>query len=41
MPKNAGASFDDTWFTLGMRGTGSKDVVLDSTCSFLIITGCG
>jgi len=20
---------DDTWFTLGMRGTGSKDIVLD------------
>jgi len=30
MPKKAGAIFDDTWFTLGMRGTGSKDVVLDN-----------
>lgn len=28
MPK-AGAVLDDTWYTLGMRGTGSKDVVLD------------
>jgi len=28
MPK-AMAVIDDTWFTLGMRGTGSKDVVLD------------
>ncbi len=23
------ASFDDTWFTLGMRGTGSKDMILE------------
>ncbi len=29
MPK-AKAVIDDTWFTLGMRGTGSKDVVLDN-----------
>lgn len=28
MPKKD-AVIDDTWFTLGMRGTGSKDVVLD------------
>ena len=28
MPK-ANAVIDDTWFTLGMRGTGSKDLVLD------------
>lgn len=28
MPK-ADVVIDDTWFTLGMRGTGSKDVVLD------------
>ncbi len=26
----AGVVVDDTWFTLGMRGTGSKDVVLDN-----------
>lgn len=25
------AVIDDTWFTLGMRGTGSKDIVLEST----------
>ena len=29
MPKKD-AVIDDTWFTLGMRGTGSKDVVLDN-----------
>lgn len=29
MPK-ADCAIDDTWFTLGMRGTGSKDVVLDN-----------
>ena len=29
MPK-ADVVIDDTWFTLGMRGTGSKDVVLDN-----------
>lgn len=29
MPK-AQAAIDDTWFTLGMRGTGSKDIVLDN-----------
>jgi alkylation response protein AidB-like acyl-CoA dehydrogenase len=29
MPK-ADVVIDDTWFTLGMRGTGSKDLVLDS-----------
>jgi len=29
MPK-AKAVIDDTWFTLGMRGTGSKDLVLDN-----------
>ncbi len=28
MPKKD-AVIDDTWFTLGMRGTGSKDIVLD------------
>ncbi|WP_422003247.1 hypothetical protein [Reyranella sp.] len=28
MPKEQ-AVLDDTWYTLGMRGTGSKDVVLD------------
>lgn len=28
LPK-ADVAVDDTWFTLGMRGTGSKDVVLD------------
>jgi alkylation response protein AidB-like acyl-CoA dehydrogenase len=28
VPK-ADVAVDDTWFTLGMRGTGSKDVVLD------------
>lgn len=28
MPK-ASVVIDDTWFTLGMRGTGSKDLVLD------------
>jgi 3-hydroxy-9,10-secoandrosta-1,3,5(10)-triene-9,17-dione monooxygenase len=28
VPK-ADVDIDDTWFTLGMRGTGSKDVVLD------------
>ncbi|MCX7366011.1 MAG: acyl-CoA dehydrogenase family protein [Alphaproteobacteria bacterium] len=30
MPKKH-AVIDDTWFTLGMRGTGSKDVVLENT----------
>jgi alkylation response protein AidB-like acyl-CoA dehydrogenase len=30
MPKKD-AVIDDTWFTLGMRGTGSKDVVLENT----------
>jgi len=29
MPK-ADVVIDDTWYTLGMRGTGSKDVVLDN-----------
>jgi alkylation response protein AidB-like acyl-CoA dehydrogenase len=29
MPK-ANVVIDDTWFTLGMRGTGSKDLVLDN-----------
>src|SRR6478752_7475352 len=29
MPKKD-AVIDDTWFTLGMRGTGSKDIVLDN-----------
>ncbi|MBV9834675.1 MAG: hypothetical protein JO055_09730 [Alphaproteobacteria bacterium] len=29
MPK-ADVVIDDTWFTLGMRGTGSKDLVLDN-----------
>jgi alkylation response protein AidB-like acyl-CoA dehydrogenase len=29
MPK-AWSVIDDTWFTLGMRGTGSKDIVLDN-----------
>jgi len=29
MPK-ANVVIDDTWYTLGMRGTGSKDVVLDN-----------
>lgn len=29
MPKKD-AVIDDTWFTLGMRGTGSKDVVLEN-----------
>ena len=28
LPK-ADVTIDDTWFTLGMRGTGSKDIVLD------------
>ena len=30
MPKKD-AVIDDTWFTLGMRGTGSKDIVLENT----------
>jgi alkylation response protein AidB-like acyl-CoA dehydrogenase len=30
MPKKD-AVIDDTWFTLGMRGTGSKDVLLENT----------
>lgn len=30
MPKKD-VVIDDTWFTLGMRGTGSKDIVLDNT----------
>jgi alkylation response protein AidB-like acyl-CoA dehydrogenase len=30
MPKKD-AVIDDTWFTLGMRGTGSKDVVLENS----------
>lgn len=29
MPK-ADVAIDDTWFTMGMRGTGSKDIVLDN-----------
>jgi 3-hydroxy-9,10-secoandrosta-1,3,5(10)-triene-9,17-dione monooxygenase len=29
MPKKD-AAIDDTWFTLGMRGTGSKDIVLEN-----------
>src|SRR3954469_920277 len=29
LPK-ADVTVDDTWYTLGMRGTGSKDVVLDA-----------
>jgi len=29
MPKS-GVVIDDTWYTLGMRGTGSKDLVLDN-----------
>ncbi|MGC8476908.1 MAG: acyl-CoA dehydrogenase family protein [Acetobacteraceae bacterium] len=30
MPKQAGTVLEDTWFTLGLRGTGSKDIVLEN-----------